>query len=412
MVGAILIVLACAFRALSKPWDGDFKLHWEFGRRFLSGCSLYEGGHNIPYPPFWAMAHSPAALLPMPTAKAILFPFGVGGLVLLLGILRRLSASAFALDRTRSFWVASLALMLAGRFAIRDMAELGVNTLLVTFTWAGIYLWMQRRELLAGLSLGTAIALKCTPLIFLAYFLWKRQWRMVAISGSVALLWTLTPMLWLGPASYATDIKAWTSNAGRGFTSSDPSIGVLGAEPLQNMSLRPALARFLIHLPAGHPGRAPTPYHLEFLSVSPVTAGWVIRLFILLLLAMIAWWSRRPIIDRAHPHLVWELAAVSIMMLLLSPITWGQHCVAALPASYFVSALVVTRGRLPRWMLALLAFYILFVPLLNRDLIGRQLALLLDSYHLATFALIALMAVIFGCSRLKSSRRDPGESVS
>ncbi|MGZ5025390.1 MAG: hypothetical protein ACXWBS_11055, partial [Chthoniobacterales bacterium] len=69
IAAAILIVLASAFRAISKPWDGDFKLHWEFGRRFLAGEFLYAGGHDLPYPPFWAMAHAPAAFLSMPIAK-------------------------------------------------------------------------------------------------------------------------------------------------------------------------------------------------------------------------------------------------------------------------------------------------------------------------------------------------------
>src|SRR3954462_278822 len=95
---AIFALLACAVRAISRPADGDFKLHWEFGRRFLAGEFLYAGGMHIPYPPFWAMAHAPAALLPMPIAKAILFPVGVGALLLLLYILRRLAGGAFKIE--------------------------------------------------------------------------------------------------------------------------------------------------------------------------------------------------------------------------------------------------------------------------------------------------------------------------
>src|SRR4051812_22507408 len=74
----IAIIFICAFRAIARSADGDFKLHWEFGRRFLAGEFLYTGGMHIPYPPFWAMAHASAALLPLPIAKALLFPVGVG----------------------------------------------------------------------------------------------------------------------------------------------------------------------------------------------------------------------------------------------------------------------------------------------------------------------------------------------
>src|SRR6187455_2170958 len=96
IAAGILVVFASGFRAISKAWDGDFKLHWEFGRRFLAGEFLYASGHDIPYPPFWGMAHVPAALLPMGLAKAILFPFGIVALVALLWTLRRLAAPAFS----------------------------------------------------------------------------------------------------------------------------------------------------------------------------------------------------------------------------------------------------------------------------------------------------------------------------
>src|SRR5438067_8508541 len=237
---AILVLLACAFRAISKPTDGDFKLHWELGHRFLTGEFLYSGGLDVPYPPFWALAHAPAALLPMPVAKTMLFPLGIGALILLLQIVRRLAAAtgAFSLDARRAFWAGVIALVLAAQYVIRDMAELGVNTALVALSWLGIYLWRQRRDLAGGASLGMAIALKCTPLIFIAYFLWKRQWRMVAASSITAILFTLSPMLWQGPTSYLDHTTTWFVNVWRGFGGSDPSVGVLGPEPLQNRSLR------------------------------------------------------------------------------------------------------------------------------------------------------------------------------
>ena len=68
VIAGLLVVLACAWRAIYRFDNGDFKLHWEFGRRILAGESLYAGGHHATYPPFWAVAHSPFALVPMPVA--------------------------------------------------------------------------------------------------------------------------------------------------------------------------------------------------------------------------------------------------------------------------------------------------------------------------------------------------------
>ena len=274
----ILVLLACAFRAIVRATDGDFKLHWEFGRRFLAGDFLYAGGMHLPYPPFWAMAHAPAALVPMPVAKALLFPVGVAALIILLRILRALASPAFHLHRRRAFWVATLTLLLASRYVIRDMAELGVNTALVALTWLAIYLWTQRRDFLGGTTLGLAIALKCTPAIFVGYFLWKRQWRMFAITCAAALLFTLVPILWQGPASYRDHMATWSANAWRGFGNEDPSVGVLGPEPLQNMALRPALARYLMRLPAGHPGRTPHSLYFDVFNLTDYTTKLVAAL--------------------------------------------------------------------------------------------------------------------------------------
>jgi alpha-1,2-mannosyltransferase len=406
VAGAGVLVLGiCAYRALTHVTDGDFKLHWEFGRRFLAGEFLYTGGLHLPYPPFWAMAHAPVALLPLWMAKALLFPVGLGALLLLLRILRLLATPVFQLEQQRAFWAATIALVLAGRYVIRDLAELGVNTALVTLTWLAIFLWTQRRDLWAGTALGFAIALKCTPAIFAGYFLWKRQWKMFAVTSAAALIFTLAPILWQGPAAFRHHVEFWSANVWQGFANVNPSVGVLGPEPLQNMALRPTLARYLIALPAGHPGRAAHPFYVDVFNLSPAAAGWVIKGALAFLLAFFLWWSRRAVVSRHDARWLWECAALSILMLLFSPITWGQHCVALLPACYFIATLLLARGRLPRWMWLLVAVFVLFVPVLSRDLVGRDLAFLLASYHVETFAILGLFCAVLGGARLKGNAR-------
>jgi hypothetical protein len=100
-------------------------------------------------------------------------------------------------------------------------------------------------------------------------------------------------------------------------------------------------------------------------------------------------------------------------MLLFSPITWGQHCVAVIPACYFISALFLARGQFPRWMVALLGVYILFVVVLSRDLVGRAHSLLLASYHVETFSILILLALVIAAARMSLAEvkpARPGES--
>jgi alpha-1,2-mannosyltransferase len=400
----IVVLLGCAARAMIKYDEGDFKLHWETGRRFLAKEFLYTGGHDFPYPPFFGMIFAPTALLPMPIAKAVFYPVAVAALLALLWTMRRLVRSAFSLDETQAFWVTAIAVFFAIQFLIHDQAILGLNTALVALTWLAIYLWKQRRDLLAGVSLGAAIAIKCTPAIFLGYFLWKRQWRMAISTTAATLFFTAAPMVWQGPVSWTMHMRNWVGTAIEGVSGS----GFEANEDFRdkNMSLRPVLTRYLVRQPEGNfdPNFDPPP--LDFLDLSPRVASWIVNSVLLILLAVFLWWSRGTVGARDEPRLLWELAAVGVLMVLFSPITWGQHCVALLPACYLIAALLLVRDRLPRWVIALLSVYILFCSLAGRDLIGRRLSLLLVSYHVTTFCILGLFVILLAGPRLQTKREQ------
>ena len=49
-------------------------------------------------------------------------------------------------------------MLVAIQFLARDLAECGVNILLIALAWFGIYAWTRHRDWLGGASLGLAIA--------------------------------------------------------------------------------------------------------------------------------------------------------------------------------------------------------------------------------------------------------------
>ena len=403
MALGIGLLLGWAARDLIRAHDGDFKTHWETGRRFLAGEFLYAGGHDFPYPPFLGMTFAPAALLPMPIAKAVYYPAGVAALLVLLWTLRRLVRSVFPLDETQAFWVTALAVFLCIQFILRDQAELGLNTAVVALIWLGIYLWRQRRDLLAGISLGVAIAIKCTPAIFLGYFVWKRQWRVAFCTGAGAFFFTVLPVVWQGPPSWSNHMKAWAGNAVHGISGTGSGFEASEMLRTKNMSLRPSLMGYLARVPESS-RRFWDPPSIEFLNLSTAVAGWVVNSILLIILGIFIWWSRSVVVARGEPRLLWEFAATGILMLLFSPITWGQHCVALLPACFLIAALLVVRDRVPRWVMVLLSVYIFFCSLLGRDLIGRDLSLRLATYHISTFCIVGLFAIVLSGPRLLRSR--------
>ena len=384
---------------------GDFPRHWEQGRRLLAGEFIYTGGLNVVYPPFWALAHAPLTILSAHAAQVVVYPLAVLALALLLRTLAILSRREMPLAADRAFWCAAAALALAAPFVSRDLPEVGVNTALVALSWLAVILWSRGRDLAAGVTLGLAAALKCTPLLFVAYFAFKRQWRMVGASSLACAAFTLAPALVQGPAAYARSMEAWLHTVRQGVTDRDPSRGPLGEHKVENLALRPALARYLMALPPGHlgrpessdvaerPHRTPSPLYVHVGSLSPATAGLVATAIMAALLLHAVWRCRHPLAGRDDPALSWECALVSILILLYSPITWKQHCVGVLPALYLVCRRLAAGSALPRWALGALGGYTLLVVVLNRTLVGAQVTKLLDAYHLKTLALLLLGAV-------------------
>ena len=299
-------------------------------------------------------------------------------------------------------------LFVASRFVIRDLDDGGQNLVLLALCWLGVWLVARERPWSGGIFLGLAVALKCTSGIFIGYYLLKRQWKMVASSLVWAVLFSLSPVLWMGPAEMGRHLEAWASFVRRGLDQPDPCVGVLGAETLQNMSLRPSLARYLLRLPPGHPGRhyiddlppesparIPHPWSVDFLDLSRPVAGGIIKGILLAGVLAAAWLCRGRMERGGNLTLLWESAITSVLMLLYSPITWGQHCVATLPALYLLFRLMAA-GVIPvRGAAAFLAAFGFLTVGLNRGFVGKDLALLLGSYHVLTFALVGLIATMF-----------------
>src|SRR3954464_11458275 len=143
VAAAGIILIGCAVRAFGRIHDGDFKIHWETGRRFLAGEFLYTGGHDFPYPPILGMLWAPAAALPITVSKIVCYPLGIVTLLVLLWTVSRLVVPAFRLGRGAAFWTMALAIALDIRFILRDQAEVGFNTAIAALIWLGVYLWRR-----------------------------------------------------------------------------------------------------------------------------------------------------------------------------------------------------------------------------------------------------------------------------
>ncbi|MGB8355707.1 MAG: glycosyltransferase family 87 protein [Chthoniobacteraceae bacterium] len=391
---------------------GDFLLHWEFGHRLVHGIFLYTNGMHLPYPPSWAMLFAPFSMFPQRVAMPLFLVLGFSSLVLLFKILIDLTRKYLPQANDYVFWLIAATLLITSRFVIRDLADGGENLFINALTWGGLFFFIRRRPVIGGALLGLAIALKCTPLLFTGYFILKRQWVAAVSTLAFAILFFLSPILIQGPQSYIAHITFWKNNVLAGISEKDPSVGILGPEQLHNKALKPMLARFLMRLPDGHPGRFPGAAHIDFLRLTPSTANLVIKLITLLSGLAVVWCFSRSPREFESLAFLWECAIVSLLMLLFSPITWGEHCVGVIPAVYLILMRVNSRKSVAPWMRRSFILVVAIFIALNRSFIGFTLSELLESYHAITFCLIALAAIAFALwSEAKDSTIPPSPAT-
>ena len=255
-IGLAVILVAARFYPLYREPRGDFDLHYGLAQRLVAGQFLYGPGFDRVYPPFWAFAHAPFTFFDMHRIEMLLFPFGLAGMVALVVVLKRLADRPWPVAADPLFWSTALAILLAGPFLHRDLVELGVNTFLVLLTWLGIYLWTRGHDALAGVPIGMAAALKCTPVAFIVYFFWKRQWKIGLCATAATIFFTCLPATVMGVHEFKHTEGYWLKNVvWTGVSDPDPSHTVLGLDRVGNLSLRTALA--VPHAPALRPSGPP-----------------------------------------------------------------------------------------------------------------------------------------------------------
>lgn len=396
VIAACLIVIAVQAGVIANRRGthvGDYDISREMGRRFLAGEHLYAGGLHYPYTPSAALSFAPLALTRPGLGLAVRYAAALAGLWLTLRLLRTMVARARPLDSSTALAVGVITLVLGAQYILRDLDDGGPHLLLLTILVAGMACVARGRDVFGAACFGLAAVLKAPAGLFLPFFLWKRQWKLAGLSVAAALLWTLLPMLWMGPADWWRHEVEWTRTALESVIGT-PTPGVQASEQrVQNQSLRLAATRYLVTYPIGHPLHVPHPGYLSFLDLDIQAGRRVATGVAVALVCVCAWGMRRRYGGPDDPAWLLECSGVLVLALLLSPVTWIQHLVFVVPALYLIAAEGCSRSLgIP----ATAAMWAYAVPalLLNREVVGRDLSLLLLSYHVHTLALLLVLAVI------------------
>lgn len=283
-------------------WLQRIKDHWGLDQSLVGFAGLT---------PFSAIPVVPLSFLSALAAKRVWVAINLGLLVACVELLAR----STSLGRRR-IWLLSLLAILPLRASFLD----GQMHLLVLFLLVGAF-WAHRRgrELLCGVCVAIAAGLKVYPLVFIFYFVWKREWRaaFAAVTTTIALV--LVCGVWIGwdvVRIYSLEMLPRS----------------LQGEMLDPYNLHAASAAALFHrMFLFEPDLNPVPLVNSPSLYAVVYPLWQMVVFLPLFAVV------RPMASRETEGVEWS--ALALALLVSSPVPSSYHFVVAiLPAVLFVDA--------------------------------------------------------------------------
>jgi alpha-1,2-mannosyltransferase len=396
LILGVLIAVVHFVHAEKRNWRtlGDLGPNREFGRRFLAGEDLYYQGCCYNYLPTAAMYWAPLAMVPTSVALAGRYFVALASLALVFWCLGSLAKEQIPARWWKPAFLMGVTLFLALHYVLRDLDDGGPNLILLAMLVGGLYLAARARWCAAGCSLALVTAVKLTPGLLVPYLAYRRQWRLLGWTCAWLAAWLVAPALWMGPSAWWQAQSQWNGVVLGAAMGAENEVHSSNEQRVQNQNLILALKRYVQTYPAGHPLRLGHAGYVDFLALEGKAAGAVVGLAVLGLLGWCSWRGRAPL--SAQPPVAWlvEGSVVLLWSVLLSPVTWLQHLVLAIPAIYLLAAAELSGQRLGKAAWGIIAAYAVCVTLLNREFLGRENYLLLLSYHMHTWCTLALLCLV------------------
>jgi alpha-1,2-mannosyltransferase len=310
---ALLFTVLNTANAINKGGDAD--VFFEGGRRLLDAAPLYEGSSaaaGFIGPPFQALFFAPFAAVGGVTAKIIWHLINVAALFAGIWltwstwspIRPRIGLPSAPVLRTILISLLAVLVPVQTNFEHQNMNAV-LLALLAGATWQLTF----GSAIAAGALIGSATALKAFPILLVLYLAFRRQWLALLSAVVTTATLTLLPILVYGPAAFLDLLETFWRLANSGW----PARG-------NNQSLVAALDRIASGFDASGV-RVP--------ADAPLAATLFVGIAVVLTVALIVVLASTP---RQQNRIPCEVAAVTILAILLSPIAWDHYWTLMLPA--------------------------------------------------------------------------------
>ncbi len=369
----------------------------------MAGGNIYVGRNEYPNAPIMALILWPFAALP-PLSGALLWLYFKAAATVVAGIwvIRAVAPPRLSL----AGFLASMAIALPA--IIGDLTHNNVNIFILFLVAAMLELYRRGQDCSAGLTLALAIACKLTPLLFVPYLAWKRQWRMLYATGFGLAVWLIIVPSWiLGWERNWQLLNDWSElmivrPILRGEVVSEHPNQALVGWTYRLFSQSPSFVRYE-RTPQGDIP-VPAAYHY-LVDLGRPTVGMLSKLWHMAWLVGLVVLCRPDRRDRHGWLAALEYAYVILGMLLLSERTWKHHAVTLIIPTAALIAAVAAGNLSPRGrQMVLAAIAAAGMLMVIPGLCGRHIQDLALVYGTHTMAFLGLIAAVAGV--LWQHRRD------
>ncbi len=405
---ALFVGLTAPFLLRTQSeWDMVFVRAAEHLR---AGQTIYNPADGYAYPPFMALLAVPFTFVPPSASRALWYLVNAGCLVVLCRLAWRLAGGGplegeAAADK-KEHVLCLLGLACALRFAFDAVSHQQTDLVIGALLLGGCTLLLKGRDGAGATCFGLAAAMKCTPLLWCGYLLWRRRWLPAAWLVAVAVSANLLPDL-VSPSPYGGPWLAhWLTHYLLPLRETEYYPGSWHSAIIYNQSLAGLGQRWLVldwtgALEGVVRANPPSPRLVKGLTYG---SG-------LVLLLAAAWVLGRRRTESADanspPPAAMDYSVVLLLMVLLSPMSSKPHfCTLLLPA-FCVARLAVQRGD--RWQSVFLAAALLAGALSTRGLVGTSFASLMLWHGAVMWVAVCLL---LGCYAALVRSRAGREGVS
>ena len=221
LLALIVLVLGCS-TVYRVAWDDvartDYTVYRLAGQAAVHGGNLYavqnERGWNYVYPPPFALLMVLFANLSLAWGALLWYLLEV--VAIALSAIMSVSLLEPVPKGRYRMALYSLPLLYLSTLLVSGIMRCQASEFVIALVIATFYFHFRQRPALAGLCLAGAAAIKVFPLALLAYFIVRRQWRVLAATlAGTALLLLVLPALFWGWQQNMTYLHEWIDAVGR-----------------------------------------------------------------------------------------------------------------------------------------------------------------------------------------------------